>query len=309
MLGALQSPIEQKVRSATKDDGYKPSERMLMEIADATHSYKHLPIIMKVIWKRLNDHTRNWKKLFKGLLVLEYIMKHGSEQVRIEVQVRRPEVQTLTMFQHGGTFDGKDIGLHVRDKAKEILEWLDSNPPGSKKKSAPAKSSAPSSKSSPHASYAPAPVHAAPYTPQPVPVPHPYAPAPSHYQPQPQPYPPQPQYGGAPTLHPNAYPQNPHLSIQPDFQTAPKPLPVPGGGTYGGQALPALPPKSVPAPPPVQQLPPSPQQPRSDDPFAAQHPGGFDPFATPSGNDPFARLSSPQQQGYGQNPFATPPRP
>lgn len=297
-FGLTTSSIEKKVREATRDDGWKPSERVLMEIADATHSYKHLPIIMNIIWKRLNDHNRNWKKLYKGLLVLEYILKHGSEQVRVEVQVRKVEVQTLTMFQHGKTFDGKDIGLHVRDKAKEILEWLEANPPGSSKKQPAAKASSSSSSQPAHqqvplynTSPTPVPLH---FQPQPVPVPVPQP----GYAPQPQPV----------AIHPSAFgPPQP----MPGYAPQPQPVPLPVPQPSFNQNIPALPPKPQPSIPPQ----PAPQQfsapPPSADPFgASRNTGGFDPFES-SPDDPFARASkAPPQSPYAyqqnQNPFASP---
>jgi len=45
--------------------------------------------------------------------------------VEASLPERRAEVATLTMFQYSGELDGTDIGLAVRDKAKEIIEFLD----------------------------------------------------------------------------------------------------------------------------------------------------------------------------------------
>jgi len=81
----------------------------------------------------------------------------------------------------------------VRDKAKEILEWLDANPVGAKKQSQPAKNT-----SSPYvgpAGASPMPLHGGP------------SPVPIHNQPQPVPvqYAPQPVPVHQPQLHPQAY--------------------------------------------------------------------------------------------------------
>eukprot|EP01100_Stratorugosa_tubuloviscum_P004616 TRINITY_DN215_c0_g6_i1.p1 TRINITY_DN215_c0_g6~~TRINITY_DN215_c0_g6_i1.p1 ORF type:complete len:291 (-),score=140.16 TRINITY_DN215_c0_g6_i1:133-1005(-) len=130
IAGITSTGIEKKVREATHDDGWRPPEKLLIDIANASHSYKDLPVIMSIIWKRLSDHTKNWKRLYKALILVDYLLKKGSDQVSYEVSVRRSEIQTLTMFQHGGSFDGKDIGVHVRDKAKAILEYLDAREQG-----------------------------------------------------------------------------------------------------------------------------------------------------------------------------------
>ncbi|MQM19843.1 hypothetical protein Taro_052856 [Colocasia esculenta] len=40
------------------------------------HEYQ---IIMTMIWKRTNDTGKNWRHVYKGLTVLEYLVAHGSE--------------------------------------------------------------------------------------------------------------------------------------------------------------------------------------------------------------------------------------
>ncbi|MQM09327.1 hypothetical protein Taro_042196 [Colocasia esculenta] len=40
------------------------------------HEYQ---IIMTMIWKRTNDTGMNWRHVYKGLTVLEYLVAHGSE--------------------------------------------------------------------------------------------------------------------------------------------------------------------------------------------------------------------------------------
>ena len=38
--------------------------------------------IMQMIWKRLNDHGKNWRHVYKAMVLLEYLIKTGSEKVR-----------------------------------------------------------------------------------------------------------------------------------------------------------------------------------------------------------------------------------
>ena len=42
--------------------------------------------IMQMIWKRLNDHGKNWRHVYKALVLLEYLIKTGSEKVRVELE-------------------------------------------------------------------------------------------------------------------------------------------------------------------------------------------------------------------------------
>ncbi len=69
---------------------------------------------MSTIWKRLNDHGKYWRhvykvcsvvsnssiKNFQGLLLIDYLLKNGSEQVIRECRDNIIQIQTLTEFQH-----------------------------------------------------------------------------------------------------------------------------------------------------------------------------------------------------------------
>jgi epsin len=101
---------------------------LLKKIFDAVQSDDdHFRCTMTYLYKRLGEDGKRWKCIFKALLVLEYLITNGSEKVIRETlnPENRVEIQTLTLFQSTSEFDGKDVGGHVRDKAKEIVEYLE----------------------------------------------------------------------------------------------------------------------------------------------------------------------------------------
>lgn len=75
---------EVKVREATSNDPWGPSSTLMAEIADLTYNVVAFTEIMQMIWRRLNDHGKNWRHVYKSLTLLEYIMKTGSEKVYLE---------------------------------------------------------------------------------------------------------------------------------------------------------------------------------------------------------------------------------
>ena len=48
---------------------------------DLTYNMVAFSEIMQMIWKRLNDHGKNWRHVYKALVLLEYLIKTGSEKV------------------------------------------------------------------------------------------------------------------------------------------------------------------------------------------------------------------------------------
>lgn len=117
------SNAEVKVREATSNDPWGPSSSVMTEIADATYNVVAFSEIMGMIWKRLNDHGKNWRHVYKSLVVLDYIIKTGSERVAQQCRENLYAIQTLKDFQFIDK-DGKDQGMNVREKAKQLVALL-----------------------------------------------------------------------------------------------------------------------------------------------------------------------------------------
>lgn len=111
-----------KVREATSNDPWGPSSTLMAEIADLTYNVVAFSEIMQMIWKRTNDHGKNWRHVYKALLLLEYLIKTGSEKVAQQCKENIFSIQTLKDFQH--LEEGKDQGVHVREKAKQLVTLL-----------------------------------------------------------------------------------------------------------------------------------------------------------------------------------------
>jgi len=111
-----------KVREATSNDPWGPSSTQMSEIADLTYNTIAFSEIMQMIWKRLNDHGKNWRHVYKALVLLEYLIKTGNDKVAKQCQENIFAIQTLKDFQF--VEDNKDQGLNVREKAKAMVALL-----------------------------------------------------------------------------------------------------------------------------------------------------------------------------------------
>ncbi|VDI61907.1 epsin [Mytilus galloprovincialis] len=116
------SEAQVKVREATSNDPWGPSSTLMSEIADLTYNVVAFTEIMQMIWKRLNDHGKNWRHVYKSLMLLDYIIKTGSEKVAQQCKENIFAIQTLRDFQYRE--DNKDQGMNVREKAKQLVALL-----------------------------------------------------------------------------------------------------------------------------------------------------------------------------------------
>lgn len=69
------SDAEKKVRESTSNDPWGPSSSLMSEVADLTYNVVAFSEIMSMIWRRLNDHGKNWRHVYKALTLLDYLIK------------------------------------------------------------------------------------------------------------------------------------------------------------------------------------------------------------------------------------------
>ena len=116
------SEAEVKVREATSNDPWGPSSTLMSEISDLTYNIVALGEVMRMIWKRLNDSGKNWRHVYKSLVLLDYLIKNGNEKVAQQCKEHIVAIQTLKDFQF--VEEQKDQGASVREKAKQLVSLL-----------------------------------------------------------------------------------------------------------------------------------------------------------------------------------------
>lgn len=87
--------FQKAVRKATSNDPWGPSSTLMAEIADLTYNVVAFTEIMQMLWKRLNDHGKNWRHVYKALMLLEYLIKTGTEKVAQQCKENIFAIQTL----------------------------------------------------------------------------------------------------------------------------------------------------------------------------------------------------------------------
>ncbi|KAG0311687.1 Epsin-3, clathrin recruitment and traffic between the Golgi and endosome [Dissophora globulifera] len=118
--------MEQKVREATSNDPWGASGTLKQELAQATHNFQSFNEIMPAIFKRFAEkEPRDWRQIYKSLVLLEYLVTHGSERVVDETRGHLSTIKYLRNFQYVDE-NGKDEGINVRTRAKEFAEMLSS---------------------------------------------------------------------------------------------------------------------------------------------------------------------------------------
>ena len=59
------SEVESKVREATNDETWGPHGSLMAEIAKYTYTYEHYPEVMTMLWRRMFEAKKNWRRTYK----------------------------------------------------------------------------------------------------------------------------------------------------------------------------------------------------------------------------------------------------
>eukprot|EP00040_Diaphanoeca_grandis_P018583 m.97780 g.97780 ORF g.97780 m.97780 type:complete len:496 (+) comp27009_c0_seq1:67-1554(+) len=120
------APCERDVRDATSNDNALAPAATMARITNATYDVTESPLAMAMVWKRLNDTGKNWRHVFKGLVLLDYLLKTGAEHVIQEVKQNKFALQCLLEFVYVDS-RGVDKGTNVRQEAQKLLNLIEND--------------------------------------------------------------------------------------------------------------------------------------------------------------------------------------
>ncbi|KAK4321677.1 hypothetical protein Pmani_007538 [Petrolisthes manimaculis] len=116
--------VEAKVREATNDEAWGPTGPQMQELAQSTFYYEQFPEVMGMLWKRLlQDNRAAWRRTYKSLLLLNYLVRNGSERVVTSAREHIYDLRSLENFKYLDEH-GKDQGLNIRVKAKDLIDFI-----------------------------------------------------------------------------------------------------------------------------------------------------------------------------------------
>ena len=79
---------------------------------------------MPMIYRRFTEKSaEEWRQIYKSLQLLEFLIKHGSERVIDDARGHMTLLKMLRQF-HFIDQNGKDQGINVRNRAKELADLL-----------------------------------------------------------------------------------------------------------------------------------------------------------------------------------------
>jgi hypothetical protein len=113
---------ERKLADALSHANWGASTTQMADIAQATNDTQEYTVVMREVWAAIGEKPRNWRVVYKGLALLEFLLKHGSERCVREARDFKARVRGLETFSYSAS--GAEKGTGVREKARAIIELL-----------------------------------------------------------------------------------------------------------------------------------------------------------------------------------------
>jgi len=114
------------VVAATNNEQWGPTGPQMRQIADLTFNYGDCTLVMEAIWERLEtdlNYGANWRIMYKALLLLDYIIRNGSERIVNDARQNIYQIKGLSMVQNIDS-EGIDRGVSIRERSKQVVELL-----------------------------------------------------------------------------------------------------------------------------------------------------------------------------------------
>lgn len=118
--------MEARVYEVLSHKNWGAASSIMNQIARDTADYEKFAIITKITWENVETQRPSaWRLIFKGLGLIEHLVKNGSERCVDDARNHGHVLRKLHQFNY---YEGTiDRGLGVREKSKELVEILGDN--------------------------------------------------------------------------------------------------------------------------------------------------------------------------------------
>ena len=72
-----------------------------------------------MIWKRINDSGKNWRHVYKALVLLEYLIKTGSEKVHLGIDYKTGSEEKVQL----GMTGNRKVHLGIDYKTQAVKRY------------------------------------------------------------------------------------------------------------------------------------------------------------------------------------------
>jgi epsin len=96
------------MKESTSNENWNVSNSKLQVLADHTYNWEDYNVIMKHLWAKLQSKPKEYRRIFKALAVMDYLVKNGAPRVVQDIKDDLYKIRTFKDFSY--TENGTDHG-------------------------------------------------------------------------------------------------------------------------------------------------------------------------------------------------------
>jgi epsin len=89
------SPLERDLTEAMNNENWGASNSLLHSIAERSFDTDDAAVIMKAVWESISASGREWRRLYKTLVLIDILLKHGSTRCVAEIRDETFKIRLL----------------------------------------------------------------------------------------------------------------------------------------------------------------------------------------------------------------------
>lgn len=101
------SELDKVLNEATNNDNWNISNSKLQVLADHTYEFNDYGVIMKHLWSKLTLKVKDWRRVFKALHAMEFLLKNGAPRIVQDLRDDLYKIRSLQDMEY--VVEGKDL--------------------------------------------------------------------------------------------------------------------------------------------------------------------------------------------------------
>ena len=108
------------MKEATSNENWNVSNSKLQVLADHTYNWEDYNYIMKHLWQILAKKPKHWRRIFKALNTMDYLVKNGAPRVVQDIKDELYKVRGFSKFSYQE--GGQEHGVGGKSKKRPLSD-------------------------------------------------------------------------------------------------------------------------------------------------------------------------------------------
>lgn len=110
------------LKESTSNENWNVSNSKLQVLADHTYNWEDYNVIMKHLWAKLQSKKSDWRRIYKALYAMDYLIKNGAPRVVQDMKDDLYKIRSLNNFSYseGGSDHGQGGKSYVTFSERQV---------------------------------------------------------------------------------------------------------------------------------------------------------------------------------------------